>query len=128
MCKFKPFAMHHVTLLQGPKRRNVFSAHECFVWEEVWAVFRKGFVSTFLNCGTTAAWQKQEPGGREIQKNINLQKFAEILGKPLTSTTHSYFNLQGQGGRCLNYKSNAHSFQKVKKEREGGRQKKNNHS
>ena len=63
------------------------------------------------------------------QRDLEEHKSPEIcrnLGKALTSTIHSYFNREGQGGWRLNYKSNAHSFQKVqKREREAG---KKNHS
>lgn len=60
------------------------------------------------------------------QRDLEEHKSPEIcwnLGEALTSTIYSYFYLEGQGGWRLNYKSNAHLFQKVQK-RERSRKKK----
>lgn len=76
------------------------------------------YISELWHCNSPA-WQKQEPRGRDTSEDNNLQKFAEILGKALTSTIHSYFHLKGLGGWYLNYKSNAISSEIVgKKEKQ----------
>ena len=113
LCEFKLFAMHHVILPQGPEHHTIYT-HECFVWEEVWAVLRRGWVSSLHFWTVTAtASQKLKPGGREIYENVNPPEICRNLREGFDFHNPFFLPSQRQGGWRLNYKSIAHSFHKV---------------
>lgn len=105
--------MHHVILPQGTEHLTIYT-HECFVWEEVWAVLRKDWVSSLHFWTVTAtASQKLKPGGREIYENINPPEICRNLREGFDFYNPFFLPSQRQGGWRLNYKSIAHSFHKV---------------